>query len=64
MASSSKTRPDVFTGLLFASVVILLAGTALMWLRNIEHSDERFVSGGSGSPSTGPLPFDLVQKPN
>ena len=60
MASSSK---PVLTSLLalFASVVILLAGTALMALRNMEHADERFVSGGNGSPSAGP--FDLVRKP-
>ena len=64
MATSSKARPDVFTGLLFASFVILLAGSVLMWLRNIEHSDERFESGSNGSPSTGPFPFDLVEKPN
>ena len=61
MASFTKARPDVFTGLLFASVVILLAGTALMARRNIEHADERFVSGGNGSPSAGP--FDLGRKP-
>ena len=61
MASPTKARPDVFTGLLFASVVILLAGTALMALRNMEHADERFVSGGNGSPSAGP--FDLFRKP-
>ena len=61
MASPTKARPDVFAGLLFATVVILLAGTALMALRNMEHADERFVSGGNGSPSAGP--FDLVRKP-
>ncbi|MAW41226.1 MAG: hypothetical protein CMJ30_02275 [Phycisphaerae bacterium] len=61
MATSSNARPDVFTGLLFASVAILLVGTALMALRNMEHADEQFVSGGNGSASAGP--FDLVRKP-
>ena len=61
MATSSTARPDVFTGLLFASVLILVVGTSLMALRNMELADERFVSGGNGSPSAGP--FDLVRKP-
>ncbi|MFK7960643.1 MAG: hypothetical protein AB8G96_08950 [Phycisphaerales bacterium] len=38
---------DVYTGLLFISTLVLLAGIGLMALRNIEHSK---AGGGSGSP--------------
>lgn len=36
---------DVYTGLSFVAVVVLLAGVILMAMRNIEHSGS---AGGSG----------------
>lgn len=30
---------DVYTGLLFSAFVVLLAGTVLLAMRNMEHSD-------------------------
>lgn len=39
---------DVYTGLLFAALVVLAAGVTLMVLRNSEHS-------GVGNQSGGPL---------
>ena len=31
--------PDVYTGLLFAAFVVLVAGVALLAVRNVDHSD-------------------------
>ncbi len=39
---------DVYTGMLFISTLVLLAGVALMALRNMEHSDVR--GTGQGGP--------------
>jgi hypothetical protein len=40
---------DVYTGLLFAALLILVAGIALLVLRNMEHSA---VDGRGGGPIT------------
>ncbi len=39
---------DVYTGLLFAALIVLVAGVALMAARNIDHSAD----GGSGGVLT------------
>jgi hypothetical protein len=39
---------DVYTGLLFVSTLVLLAGIALLAVRNIEHSDQS--GAGNGGP--------------
>lgn len=36
---------DVYTGLLFVALIVLLAGIGLMAMRNLEHSK---AAGGSG----------------
>ncbi len=38
--------PDVYTGLLFAAMLVLVAGVVLMAMRNIEHSGDESSSGG------------------
>lgn len=43
---------DVYTGLLFAALVVLAGGVALMALRNVEHSGVGDATGG---------PFTLVE---
>jgi len=45
---------DVYTGLLFAALVVLVAGVALMVLRNRDHSGMGNASGG---------PFKLLDTP-
>ena len=37
---------DVYTGLLFAAFVVLLAGVVLLGLRNLEHSGSGNQQGG------------------
>jgi len=39
---------DVYTGLLFVATLVLLAGIALMAVRNMEHSDR--TGNGTGGP--------------
>jgi hypothetical protein len=42
----ASSGPDVYTGLLFVAVCVLVAGVVLLAMRNLEHSKVRSTDSG------------------